>query len=260
MSSPAIKVIKSVREQVSAEEWQTRVDLAACYRLAHHFGMTDLVYTHISARVPGPEDHFLINPYGLLFNEITASSLVKIDLGGTVILQPDPRYTVNGPGFVIHSAVHQARHDVGCVMHTHTRAGMAVAALKCGLLPLSQTAMRFHGNVAYHDFEGPAVDLDERARLVADLGDKPVMILRNHGLLAAGTSVAETFNLMFWLERACQAQIDAMACNTELNMPPAGIPEKTAHLFDPKTRRRYGEMEWPTMLRFLDGIDRSYAE
>jgi ribulose-5-phosphate 4-epimerase/fuculose-1-phosphate aldolase len=250
---------ETVRQQVSDAEWQARVDLAACYRLAHHFGMTDLIYTHISARVPGPAEHFLINPYGLLFSEITASSLVKIDLDGNVVLQPDPTYSVNYAGFVIHSAVHAARPDVGCVMHTHSRAGMAISALKCGLLPLTQTAMRFYNRVAYHDYEGPALDLGERERLVADLGERSVMILRNHGLLVAAPSVAEAFNLMYWLERACQAQLDAMACNTELTLPPPEIAERAAHLYDPKVRRPFGVMEWPTMRRFLDGIDPSYA-
>jgi ribulose-5-phosphate 4-epimerase/fuculose-1-phosphate aldolase len=252
MTQTNVIKLKTMRDRVTDAEWRARIDLAACYRLAHHFGMTDLIYTHISARVPGPDEHFLINPYGLLFNEITASSLIKIDLDGAIVLKSELDYPINEAGFVIHSAVHAARHDVGCVMHTHTRAGMAVSALECGLLPLTQTAMRFHGRIGYHDYEGPAVDLDERRRLVANLGAHSAMILRNHGLLAAGASVAETFNIMFWLERACQAQIDAMACNTKLNLPSEEAAAKAAHLYDPLVRRRFGEAEWPTMLRLLD--------
>ena len=167
---------RSLRERVSAEEWDTRVDLAACYRLVALYGMTDLVYNHITARVPGSEDHVLINPYGMLYEEITASSLIKIDLEGSTVLQPDHDYSVNAAGYVIHSAVHTARHDADCVIHTHTRAGTAVSALADGLMPLSQTAMRFAGRLAYHDYEGPAFNRGERERLIADLGTKNAMI------------------------------------------------------------------------------------
>jgi ribulose-5-phosphate 4-epimerase/fuculose-1-phosphate aldolase len=260
MSQARVIPLPSLRDRVSEAEWQARVDLAACYRLVHRYGMVDMIYTHITARVPGPDEHFLINPYGLLFDEITASSLIKLDLAGNVVLRGEHDYPVNQAGYVIHSAVHGARHDVGCVIHTHSRAGMAISALKCGLLPLTQTAMRFHGRIGYHDYEGPALDLDEQARLIADLGDKPVMILRNHGLLVAGASVAEAFNAAYWLERACQAQLDAMACNTELALPSPEIAEHAAHLYDPKTRRPFGVMEWPTMLRLLDRDDTSYRE
>src|SRR5271156_2419339 len=259
MTKANVIKLKTLRDRVTEAEWQARVDLAACYRLAHHFGMTDLIYTHISARVPGPDEHFLINPYGLLFNEISASSLIKVDLEGAVVLKPDLDYPVNQAGFVIHSAVHAARADVRCVMHTHTRAGIALSALACGLLPLTQTAMRFHGRIGYHDYEGPAVDLDERQRLVAHLAEHSAMVLRHHGLLAAGASVAETFNIMFWLERACQAQIDAMACNTPLHLPKAAVAAKAAHLYDPRVRRRFGDAEWPTMLRLLDQTHPGYA-
>ncbi len=252
--------LRAVRDRVDEAEWKTRVDLAAGYRLAHRFGLSDLIYTHISARVPGPDEHFLINPYGWLFSEITASSLIKIDLEGREVLNPHADLKVNAAGYVIHSAVHAARPEVGCVMHTHTRAGMAVAALKVGLLPLSQTAMRFHGQVAYHDYEGPAFRLDERERLVANLGGKRFMILRNHGLLVACATVAEAFNAMYWLERACQVQLDALACNTELNLPAPGIPESVAHSYLPETRRPYGLLEWPAMLRLLDREDASYRE
>jgi ribulose-5-phosphate 4-epimerase/fuculose-1-phosphate aldolase len=247
----------NVRQLVSDEEWQIRVDLAACYRLVHHYRMTDLVYTHLTARVPGNEEHYLINRYGLLFNEITASNLVKIDRDGKVIGDED-QSMVNYAGFVIHSAVHKARYDVGCVMHTHTEAGMAVSTLKCGLLPLTQTAMRFHGRLGYHDYEGPALNLEEQARLVADLGPHDAMILRNHGLLTCAPTIAEAFNLMYWLERACQAQVRAMACNSELTIPSEEVGRLTAHQYAPGTRRRFGLMEWPTMLRMLDQSDPSF--
>ena len=250
----------NIRQLVSEEEWQTRVDLAACYRLVAQYGMTDLVYTHLTARVPGPEHHFLINRYGLLFNEITASNLVKIDHEGRIVAGADDPSAVNYAGFVIHSAVHKARRDVSCVMHTHTEAGMAVAALKCGLLPLTQTAMRFHGRIGYHDYEGPALDLGEQARLVADLGGHDAMILRNHGLLTCGPTIAEAFNLMYWLERACQAQVAAMSCGAELRLPSEEVARLTAHQYAPGTRRRFGLMEWPTMLRMLDQMDSSYRD
>src|SRR5258708_2359165 len=218
----------NLRQLVSEEEWQTRVDLAACYRLVHHYGMTDLVYTHLTARVPGPERHFLINRYGLLFNEVTASNLVKIDGEGKIVGGGD-QSQVNYAGFVIHSAVHQARHDVGCVMHTHTTAGMAVSALKSGLLPLTQTAMRFYGRIAYHDYEGPALDLDEQKRLVADLGVHDALILRNHGLLVCAPTVAEAFTIMHSLSRTCPAQAAARACGGELNIPADHVANAAAH-------------------------------
>ena len=249
----------NVRQLVSEDEWQVRVDLAACYRLVHHHRMTDLVYTHLTARVPGPEHHFLINRYGLLFNEITASNLVKIDEEGRVVGGgADEENVVNYAGFVIHGAVHMGRPDVGCVLHVHTRASMAVSALECGLLPITQTAMRFFGHLGYHDYEGPALDLAERARLVADLGPHNAMILRNHGLLACGRTVAEAFNMLYWLERACDAQVAAMSCGSPLRVPSDEVAAKTAHLYDPGTRRRFGLLEWPAMLRLVDAIDPSY--
>src|SRR6202166_5166297 len=180
---------KSIRDAVSPQEWQTRVDLAACYRLVDTYGMTDLIYNHISARIPGTEDHLLINLYGMLYKEITASSLAKIDLEGNVIWKPDTDYGINKSGYVIHGAIHKARPEVACVLHTHTRAGMAVSAMKCGLLPLSQTAIRFSGHIGYHDYERPAVDLDERERLVRDLGPHDAMIMYNHGLLTCGPTI-----------------------------------------------------------------------
>jgi ribulose-5-phosphate 4-epimerase/fuculose-1-phosphate aldolase len=258
MSTVSIVDFTPIRARVSEAEWQMRVDLAACYRLVARYGMTDLIYNHITARVPGEPHHILINPYGFLYTEISASSLYKIDLDGNVVLKPETQYGINQAGYVIHSAVHGARHDIECVIHTHSRAGMAVAAMECGLLPLTQTAMRFYGKVSYHDYEGPAIDLAERQRLVRDLGENDVMILRNHGLLACGRSVAEAFNILYWLEMACKAQVDAMAANTPLHLPATAAAKKTAHLFTPGVRRTYGEMEWEAMLRQLDREDPSY--
>ncbi|WP_447919712.1 class II aldolase/adducin family protein [Achromobacter aegrifaciens] len=243
---------------MSAAERDTRVQLAACYRLVSHFGMSDLIYNHITARIPGPEGHLLINPYGMMYDEITASSLIKIDLDGKVLANQG-EYGINAAGYVIHSAVHGARHDVQCVIHTHTRAGMAVSALQCGLLPLTQTAMRF-AKIPYHDYESVAIDLDERARLVVDLGQSEAMILRNHGLLAAGPSIAQAFNTLYWLEMACKAQVDALAANRELCLPPPEVIEKTWHLYQPTTRRPFGELEWPAMLRLMDRKDPGYRE
>jgi len=244
---------------MSPEEWDTRVQLAACYRLVSHFGMSDLIYNHITARIPGSDGHLLINPYGMTYDEITASSLVKIDLDGRVLSNLQGEYGINAAGHVIHSAVHGARHDVQCVIHTHTRAGMAVSALKCGLLPLTQTAMRF-AKIPYHDYESVAIDLDERERLVADLGGSEAMILRNHGLLAVGPTIAQAFNTLYWLEMACKAQVDALSANRELCLPPPEVIEKTWHLYQPTTRRPFGELEWPAMLRLMDRKDPGYRE
>lgn len=243
---------RSVRDEVSAAEWQARLDLAACYRLVDWYGMTDLVYNHITLAVPGEEGRLLINLYGLLYKEITASSLVKIDLDGKIIWKPDTDYGINTAGYVIHGAIHRARRDVTSVIHTHTRAGMAVSAMKCGLLPLNQTAIRFHGHIAYHDYEGPAVDPAERERLVRDLGPHDALILRSHGLLTCGATVQQAFNTMYHLELSCRTQVDAMACRTELDLPDAAVLEKTAHLYQPGTRRPYGVLEWPAMLRLLE--------
>ena len=242
---------KSVEHEVSAEEWEARVQLAACYRLVDMYGMTDLIYNHITARIPGTE-HLLINLYGLLYKEITASSLVKIDLAGNILAKPETDYGINRSGYVIHGAIHEARDDVACVIHTHTRAGMAVASMACGLLPMTQTSMRFVGHMGYHDFEGPAIDLDERVRLVHDLGPHDAMILRNHGLLTCGATVQQAFNTMYQLEMACRGQVDAMAGGTELNMASTAVLERTAHLYQPGTRRPYGMLEWPAMIRLLE--------
>src|SRR5690606_10242276 len=207
-----------VKSAVSAQEWETRVELAAAYRLMPLYGMSDLVYNHITARIPGEGDRLLINPYGYMYEEITASSLITINVAGDVLLNPHSNYDINPAGYVIHSAVHGARHDAQCVIHTHSKAGMALSALKCGLLPLTQTAMRF-GSIADRYAEGPAIDLEERQRLVDDLGDNDAMILRNHGLLVASADIPQAFNTIYWLEMACRAQVDAMACNTELHYP-----------------------------------------
>jgi ribulose-5-phosphate 4-epimerase/fuculose-1-phosphate aldolase len=238
-------------------ERDVRVQLAACYRLIAHFGMDDMVYTHISARVPGSDGHFLINPYGLMFHEITASSLVKIDYDGNVV-EPT-NYPINKAGFVIHSAIHMARHDVACVLHTHTRAGIAVSCLDIGLLPLNQFALQFHNRVAYHGYEGIALDLDERDRLVADLGDKPVMILKNHGLLTTGASVAEAFQAMHYLEQSCRIQLDVLQSGVKYSLPEPEVQDKTLgqYLGMPGGRT---VREWPALLRILDAKDPSYKD
>ncbi len=248
---------KSVRDQVSAEEWETRVKLAACYRLVDVYGMTDLIYNHITARIPGTPDHLLINLYGLLYKEITASSLVKIDLDGKILMKPDTDYDINKSGYVIHGCIHRARPEVACVMHTHTRAGMALSAMKCGLLPLTQTSIRFVGHIGTHDYEGPAVDLAERERLVRDLGPHDALILNNHGLLTCGATIEQAFNTMYQLEMSARAQVDVMAAGAELKVPGDNVLAHTAHLYQPGTRRPYGVLEWPAMLRRLEAEGKS---
>src|SRR3954454_107230 len=205
VSSPAIKVVKSVREQVSPEEWQARVDLAACYRLTAMYGMTEMIANHISCRVPGHNDQFLINPYGMLYEEIDASCLIKVDVEGNTLFNASD-YDVNVAGFVIHSAIHMAKHDIDCVAHTHTPAGMAVSAMECGLLPLAQTSMRFL-HIAYHDFEGIADNLDERERLVRDLGEHEASGPPDHGLLVVVRTIPAAFNLLYRMERSCELQV-----------------------------------------------------
>ena len=246
----------SVRTKISEEEWQLRVDLAALYRLVALEGWDDLVFTHLSLRVPGPAHHFLINPFGMLFEEITASCLVKVDQGGEKVL--DTPYNINPAGFVIHGAIHMAREDAHCVMHLHTEAGVGVAAQEHGLLPISQHAMVL-GPVAYHDYEGIAVDLDERARLVEDLGrERTVMILRNHGTLAIGRNCAAAWLRMWHLERACAMQTRAQSGGALLSMPNQGVPEKAAAFAKSSFDDRAPQMIWPAMLRKLDRIDQSY--
>jgi len=239
----------SVKSQVSAQEWSVRVELAAAYQLAFLHRMADHIYTHISARVPGDEEHFLINAYGLTFDEITPASLVKVDLDGKVILD-ETGLGINPAGFVIHGAIHGARHDVGCVMHTHTAAGVAVSAQRRGLLMISQHAMRFHRRLSYHDYEGVALELDERERLIADLGSTNAMILRNHGLLVCGVDVADAFDAMYYLERACQIQVNALAGDVQIVEPSAAVAEKVALQFD-KPDRVSRAKQWPAMLRML---------
>lgn len=236
---------------VSAAEWAIRCDLAALYRLVAHFRMTDLIYTHISARLPGPDNHFLINQYGVQFHEMRASDLVRIDVDGNQVGQQGQR--VNAAGFTIHSAIHMARHDLMCVIHTHTAAGMAVAAQKHGLLPISQHALKFYGHLGYHGYEGIALDLDERGRLVADLGPHKAMILQNHGLLAAGRTIPEAFSQIYYLERACQAQVAALAGGAELVTPPEAVRLHTAQQFQAAGALEHYEMMWESCLRLVDG-------
>lgn len=252
--------LKAEREKrVDDAERKLRVDLAAAYRLIALYGMDDMIYTHLSVRVPGPDHHFLINPYGMMFDEVTASSLVKIDLDGKMV-EPS-NWQVNEAGFVIHSAIHAARDDAKCVMHTHTVAGMAVAATQEGLLPLSQHSMEFYGGrVAYHDYEGIALDLDERERLVRDLGDCKVMMLRNHGLLTVGQSVAEAFQYMYYLEQSCRVQVAAASMSGRLRHVPHDVAEHTAGQFVRPGQPPKGMRLWPALLRKLDRIDPSYRD
>ncbi|WP_404990798.1 class II aldolase/adducin family protein [Cupriavidus pauculus] len=244
-----------VEKSVSDQEWNQRVARAACYRLLAHYRMTDLIYTHISARVPDAKDTFLINPYGLMFHEITASSLVKVDHDGNV-LDDQTGMGVNRAGFIIHSCIHRARPQLNCVIHTHTAAGIGVAAQKRGLLMLSQHAMRFYEGVAYHDYEGVALDEEEQPRLVRDLGQHNAMILRNHGLLTAGYTIREAFDAMYYLERACQAQIAAQAGGAEVLECSPDVAAKVARQF--KTPDGSELYDWPALLRLLDGIDSSF--
>ena len=249
---------RTTRKKFSAAEMQKRIDLAAAYRLVHLYGMDEMIANHISARVPGKEGVFYINPYGLLYDQMHASCFVELDLDGNVVYNPT-EYGINQAGFVLHSAVHKARHEVDCVIHTHTLAGMAVSAMKCGLLPLAQTAMRFT-DVGYHEYEGVALNLDEQARVVRDLGNREALVLRNHGMLVVGASIAEAFNNIYRLERACQLQVMALSCNTELSMPPKDLIEATNKLYLPGVRRRFGLLEWPALLKKLDKIDPSYRK
>ena len=238
---------------VSPEEWQVRCDLAALYRVVAHFRMTDLIYTHLSMRLPGPEHHFLINQYGVMFHEMRASDLVKIDMDGNILdagMQSGRR--VNAAGFCIHSAIHMARPDLACVIHTHTAAGMAVAAQKQGLLPISQHALKFYGKLAYHGYEGVALDLDERERLVADLGPHSAMILANHGLLCAGRTIPEAFNNIYYLERACQAQVAALSGGCELVIPSAEVCEHTSKQFEGDNDPARYDFMWESCLRLIE--------
>ncbi|MEM7569524.1 MAG: class II aldolase/adducin family protein [Pseudomonadota bacterium] len=246
-----------MKDQVSPEEWQVRVELAAAYRAVALYGWDDLVFTHLSARVPGPDHHFLINPYGMLFEEVTASSLVKIDLDGKVILNVG--YPVNAAGFTIHSAVHEAREDAQCVMHLHTVDGTAVSAQEHGLLPLNQTALLIREQIAYHEYEGVALDHSERPRLVADLGDKALMLLWNHGTLSLGSTVAQAFLSMYFLERACSMQVATLAGNPDLHAAPKDVVEKTSKQGGGQALSVAADhLVWPALLRKLDRLDPSY--
>lgn len=245
----------SIKEQVSIEEWALRVDLAAAYRLIAHHGWDDLIFTHISARVPGPEHHFLINPYGFLFEEITASSLVKVNLAGEKVMESP--YEINPAGFTIHSAVHDGRESAKCVMHTHTINGVAVSAQKAGLLPLSQQSLFCLSSMSYHDYEGVALRDDEKPRLVSDLGDANFMILKNHGLLTCAPSIADTFLAMYTLEIACDIQIKAQASN-ELVLVPKEVMTDIMEQASKSTHGMGGALAWPALLRKLDRMDSSF--
>ncbi len=256
--SPLASVeIPSLKGRVSEEEWQVRVDLAAAYRLIAHHGWDDLIFTHLSARVPGPDHHFLLNPYNLMFEEVTASSLVKVGMDGLPI-DPTP-FITNPAGFTIHSAIHMARPDAHAVIHLHTPHGQAVSAHGDGLMPLTQTAMLIRDEVAYHDYEGVAVDLDERERIIADLGSKCAMLLRNHGTLAVGETVGDAFIRIYFLERACQAQILALSAGTNLNNPPQGSPEVTAQQGKIGLKLAARALAWPALLRKAYRLDPGFA-
>ena len=248
----------AIKDSVSTEEWQTRVDLAALYRLVALYGWDDLVFTHISARVPGEDNHFLLNPYGLLFEEIKASDLVKIDLDGNIVSETE--YFVNAAGFTIHSAVHGNGQHNHAVIHTHSNDGVAVSEPEHGLLPISQTAMVIRNECAYHDYEGIALNHDERERLLNDLGDKHCMILRNHGLLATGATCADAWLRLFFLERACTMQIKALSGGSKLNMVPDDVIELVTDQGQMASEQGIGNLAWPALIRKLDKIDISYKE
>lgn len=255
-----MNAVPLLKDQVSPEEWAMRVDLAACYRLVELSGWSDLLGTHISARVPGEGDAFLINPYGLLFEEITASSLVKVDEAGNILSPTE--YRINPAGFVIHGAVHMARPEVACAIHTHTQAGTSIATQKDGLLPLTQHALAVIAHTSYHGYEGIATDMDERERLVRDLGDSNILVLRNHGLLTVGRTVAEAFVWMYRAERACRMQLAFQSSGAEAAEIPEEVQETTIArnrlANSPEGHRPIGVLEWPALLRKLDRVDMSY--
>ena len=253
---------KAVRSQVSPQEWEARVNLAAAYRLMDLYAMTDHISNHISVRVPGAHNEFLINPYGLLYKQMTASCMIKLDLDGNELFNPNAGYAHNQSGYVIHSAIHAARPDVDCVIHAHTLSGMAVSAMQCGLLPQVQMSMRWAHGVSYHDYES-IVHVDERAQLVQELGaDVPVVMVT--GLLTCGRTIAECFYNMFWLKRSCDLQVMLMACNTPLIKPSDAVIEKTWKAYEPGGRRhaqqKRGLLEWPSLLAELDRIDPSFRD
>jgi ribulose-5-phosphate 4-epimerase/fuculose-1-phosphate aldolase len=248
----------SSASRYSEAEWQTRLDVAAAYRLVQHFGMSELIYNHITARIPGSDHEYLINPYGHMYDEITASNLVKIDLQGNII--EDTPYEINPAGYVIHSAVHAARPDIQCVIHTHSHAGTVVSALPEGLVPIAQGGFMFYNRVAYHDYEGFALDEEEKKHLIADLGDKNILILRNHGLLTLGNSVSQAFRRMVYLDQACKLQVSMLAAGRTPSLPPVEVMEHTAQQWEGgaagigTTQSR----EWPALLRMLDRKDPSW--
>lgn len=259
MATPHLAEVPSLKDQVSPEEWEARVNLAAAYRLVAHFGWDDLIYTHISARVPGGDHHFLINPLGLMFEEITASSLIKVDLDGNKL--NDSPYIANKAGFVIHSAVHAAREDAQCVIHLHTDYGIAVSNQKNGLLPLAQSSIPGWLSLAYHDFEGLAVRDDEKERLVADMGDKNALMLRNHGTLTAGTSIAQAFELMYFLEKACKIQILTQSAGAEIQHPSEESIQNTINDLQAVAGANGADLlVWPALLRKLDRMDSSFRD
>lgn len=248
--------IPSLKELVSAEEWGLRVDLAAAYRLIAAYGMSDLVYTHISARIPGPGHQFLINPYGLMFDEITASSLIRVDQACTKL--SDSPFPVNPAGFTIHSAIHQARDDIGCVLHTHTRAGIAVSCQAAGVLPLSQQSTFVLSSLAYHDYEGIALRDDEKPRLQADLGDKKFLMLRNHGLLTVGRTVADAFLSMYTFESTCRIQVDALSGGQPLTRIGPAVLQRMSDFSRTATEKLGSDLSWPALLRKLERTDPGY--
>jgi len=249
--------IPSLKGRVSPEEWQARVDLACTYRLVAHYDWLHGISNHISLRSPGDDEHFLINPYGLHFREVTASSLVKVDLDGNIVSETE--FGINPAGFVIHSAIHAARKDIACALHTHTEAGMAISSLKCGLLPLNMSAIRFHNRIAYHDYEGVTVEIDERARLAADLGPHYAMILRNHGLLTLGKTPGDAFMLMYHLEKSCRAQLAAMQTGAELEVPSEEVLEKSA-AESWRSLNRPEHPAWPALMREMDQFSPGFRE
>jgi len=247
--------IPSLKNSVSAEEWQLRCDLAACYRLVAAYGWSDLVFTHVSARMPGPAHEFLINPYGLMFDEITASSLVKVDQDCRKL--SDSPFPVNPAGFIIHSAIHQVRENAGCVLHTHSRAGVGVSAQKCGVLPISQQSTFVLGSLAYHDYEGVALRDDEKPRLQADLGTANFLMLRNHGLLTVGRTIPDAFLFMYVFENTCRIQIDAQSGGELVHVNPA-ILKGMAEVMKTATGGLGAMVAWPALLRKLDRMDPGY--
>jgi ribulose-5-phosphate 4-epimerase/fuculose-1-phosphate aldolase len=256
--SAVVKAATRIKDLVSAEEWRARQELACAYRLFDHFGWHELIYNHITVRVPGERGHFLINPFGLLYREVTASNLVKIDIDGNIVLGEHP---VNRAGFVIHSAIHRAREDAHAVAHTHTTAGQAVSCQEQGLLPMSFSAVMFHGRIAYHDFEGITLDLDEQDRLLADLGDKNVMILRNHGLLTCGATLADAFQEMYQLQRSCEVQVAALAGGARVVIPREDLAIRATGQFE-RTARHGAEnrMMFDAMTRWMVDKDRGFLD